>query len=150
MPDKAIDLIDEALSSVKLKSISKPVELDILEKEIRTLSIELEAKKAEISPSIEGEAKQGEEVITKLEKKIASKKEQLMTVESAWKKEKEAMKTIKEAREKMEALKTKAESLEREGNLGDVARIRYGEIPTLEKEVSGAENHLKTLQASGK
>lgn len=150
LPDKAIDLIDEALSSVKLKSISKPVELDILEKEIRTLSIELEAKKAEISPSIEGEAKQGEEVITALDKKIASKKEQLMTVESAWKKEKEGMKTIKEAREKMEALKTKAESLEREGNLGDVARIRYGEIPALEKEVSEAENHLKSLQASGK
>ncbi|MDP2396597.1 MAG: hypothetical protein Q8M44_07210, partial [bacterium] len=80
LPDKAIDLIDEALSSVKMTSISKPMEVEILEKELRTLEIELEAKKAE---------KIEKEKIEKIEKKIASKKEQLSTIISACKKEKD-------------------------------------------------------------
>jgi ATP-dependent Clp protease ATP-binding subunit ClpB len=123
LPDKAIDLMDEALSSVKLKSISKPVELDILEKELRTLQIELEAKKVETPPaslSHQGtlptqlRGTEGESIIEKLEKKIASKKEQTTSLESAWKKEKTLMEKQKEIIEKIENLKQKAFTFERE------------------------------------
>jgi len=106
LPDKAIDLMDEALSSVKLKSISKPVELDILEKELRTLQIELEAKKVEKETP--------KELLEKLENKIASKKEQTLSLESAWRKEKTLMEKQKEIIEKIENLKQKADSFERE------------------------------------
>jgi ATP-dependent Clp protease ATP-binding subunit ClpB len=82
--------MDEALSSIKIKSISKPVELDILEKELRTLKIELEAKKSEKETS--------KEILNKLENKIASKKEQTTALESAWKKEKILIEKQKEIR----------------------------------------------------
>ncbi|NUJ98289.1 AAA domain-containing protein [Candidatus Gracilibacteria bacterium] len=141
LPDKAIDLIDEALSSVKIASISKPVELDILEKEIRTIQIEIEAKKSE-----SGE----KERLQELEKKLASKKEQAQVLESAWKKEKTQIVKIKESREKIDILKSEAEKFEREGNYGEVARIRYAEIPTLEKDISEAETSLENLQKEGR
>lgn len=139
LPDKAIDLIDEALASVKIASISKPVELDILEKEIRTLQIELEAKRNE---------KTDEKILKELEKKIASKQEDSRGLESAWKKEKESITSMKAFREKIDALKIEATSFEREGNYGEVARIRYGEIPNLEKEIAQKEQSLEKLQAT--
>ncbi len=156
LPDKAIDLMDEALSSVKLKSISKPVELDILEKELRTISIELEAKKAESFPHLTSPLKERNstnlttEKFSVLEQKIASKKEQIQTLESAWKKEKVLITRMKEAREKIDDLKNKANSFEREWNLWEVARLRYWEIPTLEKEIFASEEELKSLQKNWK
>jgi ATP-dependent Clp protease ATP-binding subunit ClpB len=105
LPDKAIDLMDEALSSVKMTSISKPMEVEILEKELRTLEIELEAKKAE---------KTEKERIEKIEKKIASKKEQVSAINSAWKKEKDLINQLKNIREEIENLKIQADSFERE------------------------------------
>jgi ATP-dependent Clp protease ATP-binding subunit ClpB len=72
LPDKAIDLMDEALASVKMKSISKPVELEKLEKELRTFEIELEAKKSETDTSPEN--------IKKIEKEIANKKEAIQSI----------------------------------------------------------------------
>ncbi len=142
LPDKAIDLMDEAMSSVKIKSISKPVELDILEKELRTLSIELEAKNREKDTP--------KEEIEKLEKKIASKKEEVMSLESAWKKEKESIDKLKNLREKIDNLKIQANNFEREWNLGEVARIRYSEIPAAEKEIENSEKTLKTLHENWK
>lgn len=147
LPDKAIDLIDEALSSVKINSISKPVELDKLEKEIRTLQIELEAKKAE-TPFNEGG--QGGILLEELNKKIASKREQAQSLESAWKKEKDSITKMKSLREKIDTLKGEASRFEREGNYGEVARIRYGEIPNLEKEITDAEKYLEEVQSSGR
>ncbi|MDP2089975.1 MAG: AAA family ATPase [Candidatus Gracilibacteria bacterium] len=141
LPDKAIDLIDEALSSVKMTSISKPMEVEILEKELRTLEIELEAKKAE---------KIEKEKIEKIEKKIASKKEQLSTIISAWKKEKDLIEELKSIREEIDKLKIQADSYEREGNFGEVARIRYGEILTKEKKIEEVTEKLNTIHASGK
>ncbi|MDD3145184.1 MAG: AAA family ATPase [Candidatus Gracilibacteria bacterium] len=140
LPDKAIDLMDEAMSSVKLKSISKPVELDIIEKEIRTLKIELEAKKTE---------KIGKELLENLENNIKSKSEEANIIESAWKKEKEIITGIKNSREKIDKFKSEAIIYEREGNLGEVARIRYSEIPNLEKSIIDNENKLKELQSNG-
>lgn len=140
LPDKAIDLIDEALSSVKMTSISKPVELEILEKELRTLEIELEAKKAE---------KTEQEKLEKIEKKIASKKEQVSAINSAWKKERDLMDQLKNIREEIEDLKNQADTFEREWNFWEVARIRYGEIPSREKKIEEISQNLENLQKNG-
>jgi len=109
--------MDEALSAVKMKSISKPMEVEILEKELRTLEIELEAKKSEKDTK--------KEVLESLEKNIASKKEQVQSLISAWKKEKDLIVEIKNLRENTDKLKVEADNFERQGNFGEVARIRY-------------------------
>ena len=141
LPDKAIDLMDEAMSSVKLNSISKPVELDKIEKEIRNLKIEFEAKKSEkIS---ESELKNLEEQIFQMQKKSEE-------IEKSWKFEKDILTEIKQNREKIDSLKSKAIFFEREWNLWEVARIRYGEIPELEKNISTNEAKMKELEISGK
>jgi len=141
LPDKAIDLMDEALSAVKLNSISKPVELDKLEKEIRTMEIELEAKRNEDT---------GTEKLQELEKSIASKKEEARGLSEAWKKEKDALKRIEEVISQIDAKKYEAEKYEREGNYGEVARIRYAEIPALEKELTEKQDFLEEIQKNGK
>ncbi|MGE4444213.1 MAG: ATP-dependent Clp protease ATP-binding subunit [Candidatus Altimarinota bacterium] len=141
LPDKAIDLIDEALSSVKLKTISKPVELDILEKKIRNLEIELEAKK------VEGEKVEN---LEKLSKEIASKKEEYRALENGWKKEKDLIGASKDIREKIENLKTKSKNFEREANYGEVAKINYSEIPALEKNIAEIDKKLEEIKFSGK
>jgi ATP-dependent Clp protease ATP-binding subunit ClpB len=133
--------MDEALSAVKMKSISKPMEVEILEKKLRTLEIELEAKKAEKDTK--------KEVLEKLEKDIASTKEQVQTLVSAWKKEKDLIVEIKTLREKIDSLKIEADNFERQGNFGEVARIRYGEIPEVEKKIVEAEEKLKELHKNG-
>ncbi len=142
LPDKAIDLIDEALSSVKLKSISKPVELDILDKEIRTLQIEIEAKKQDKETK--------KEILDKISSDLASKQEQARTMENAWKKEKEAINKMKTLREEIENLSNEASKYERDANFSEVARIRYSEIPKKEKEIEEQTNYLSELQKSWK
>ena len=136
LPDKAIDLMDEALSSVKMKSVSKPMEVEILEKELRTLEIELEAKKAE---------KEDKEIIKKIEQKIASKKEQVSAISSAWKKEKNLIDELKKIRENIEESKTQADQYEREWNFWEVARIRYSEIVEKEKKIDEVSKKLSEL-----
>ncbi len=153
LPDKAIDLIDEALSSVKLKTISKPVDLDILDKKIRSLEIELEAKKGENPPAvgiplIKGGIK-GDN-LDKLRQEIASKKEEYTRLESTWRKEKDLINWSKEIREKIEILKQKSKDFEREANFAEVAKINYGEIPALEKEILEIDNKLEEIKKSGK
>ncbi len=142
LPDKAIDLMDEALASVKMKSISKPIELDVLEKELRTLEIELEAKK--------WEKQTPKEKLEKLEKSIASKKEQVASLKSAWQKEKDLINSLKEKREFLEELKAKAQILEREWNLWEVAKIRYWDIPNTQKEIEETEKNLSSLHSRWK
>ena len=141
LPDKAIDLIDEALASVKMSSISKPVELETLEKEIRTIKIELEAKKAEKDTP--------KEKIEELEKNLASKEEEARSLESAWKKEKDLIDELKSIREKIDSLKIEAENYEREGNFWKVAEIKYGQIPELEKKIEETEKKLDDLHSHG-
>ena len=141
LPDKAIDLMDEAMSSVKLNSISKPVELDKIEKEIRNLKIEFEAKKSE---------KISESELKNLEEKIFQMQKKSEEIEKSWKFEKDILTEIKQNREKIDSLKSKAIFFEREWNLWEVARIRYGEIPELEKNISANEANMKELEKSGK
>lgn len=138
LPDKAIDLMDEAMSSVKLKSISKPVELDKIEKEIRNLKIELEAKNKEKNID--------KELVKKLEENIKEKEKNSKVIEESWKKEKDILIAIKDWREKLDNLKQDSIVFERDWNLWEVARIRYWEIPNLEKKIEELENEMQEIQ----
>lgn len=141
LPDKAIDLMDEALSSVKINSISKPVELDILHKDIRTLEIELEAKKQEDKNSPKLEA---------IQKQIANKKEAALLLEQTWRKEKDMIIKIKQLREDIQNLELDAKQAERDANFALVAKIRYSDILSKQKEIEENEKTLLNIQSSGK
>ncbi len=141
LPDKAIDLMDEALSSVKLTAISKPVELEKLQKDLRTLEIEIEAKKSEKwFPK---------EKLSELEEKKEIMKQKTDEVERLWKQEKEILEYIRTLRSEIEELKNQALNFEREGNFWEVARLRYGLIPEKEKQLQVKEDEIKKLQDSG-
>ena len=142
LPDKAIDLIDEAASSVKMSSVSKPVELDKMEKEIRTLEIEREALKREKS-WVSDETKE------KNERKIAELREIYNAKIAKWQKEKDLITKLKSNKERIDALKLEAINLERQSDFNNVARIRYSEIPTLEKENEVILQELNDLQKKG-
>ena len=142
LPDKAIDLIDEAASSVKMSSVSKPVELDKMEKEIRTLEIEREALKREKS-WVSDENKE------KNERKIAELREIYSAKIAKWQKEKDLITKLKSNKESIDVLKIEAINLERQSDFNNVARIRYGEIPALEKESEIILQELNDLQKKG-
>lgn len=108
LPDKAIDLIDEAAASVKMSSTSKPIELDKLEKAIRSLEIEREAIKAE--------KMQDPQIIQALEKNLAEKQEQFRTKLSKWQREKDLIVSMKVNKDKIELLKNNALELERDAD----------------------------------
>lgn len=138
LPDKAIDLIDEAAASVKMSSTSKPIELDRLEKEIRSLEIEREA--------IKGEKIQDNDIMNVLEKNLSNKQEEFRTKLSRWQKEKTLIVSMKEYQGKIETLKNEADEWERNSDYAQVARIRYGEIPVLEKNIKAIEMELQEIQ----
>lgn len=142
LPDKAIDLIDEAASSVKMSSVSKPVELDKMEKEIRTLEIEREALKREKS-WVSDENKE------KNERKIAELREIYSAKMAKWQKEKDLITKLKSNKESIDTLKIEAINLERQSDFNNVARIRYSEIPALEKESEIILQELNDLQKKG-
>ena len=138
LPDKAIDLIDEAATSVKMTTTSKPVELDLLEKEIRTLEIEKEA--------IKNEGSTDELRFREIEKLLADNQEMLRTKLSKWQKEKDMITKIKENKDKIEKLKVEADDFERKFDYQAVAKIRYSEIPGLENEIQELEKSIHENQ----
>src|SRR5437868_1584217 len=124
LPDKAIDLVDEAASRLKMEIESSPVELDDANRRVTQLEIELAA--------LAGES---DEVRAPLEAELAEAKERRDGLAARWAREKEALDRIGEITQQIDALRMEAERAEREGNLQRVAEIRYGELPALEKEV---------------
>src|SRR3954454_7202528 len=124
LPDKAIDLVDEAASRLKMEIESSPVELDEANRRVTQLEIELAA--------MGGEA---DEVRAPLEAELAEAKERRDGLAARWAREKEALDRIGEITQQIDALRMEAERAEREGNLQRVAEIRYGDLPALEKEL---------------
>ncbi|MBD3360176.1 ATP-dependent chaperone ClpB [Candidatus Peregrinibacteria bacterium] len=137
LPDKAVDLIDEATAVLKIDLESSPSEIDELEREIRQLEVEKEALKKE---------KNVKDKLDKVEKKIAGKKEKLNSMKLIWQNEKNIIDRIREAKEEIDNLNNRAEKYEREGKLDKVAEIRYGNIPELNEKVKNLENKLKEIQ----
>jgi len=125
LPDKAIDLIDEAASSLRMEIDSSPVELDEANRRVMQLEIELAAM-----------VKESAEVREPVERALAEAKEERDALAARWSKEKEALERIKDATRRVDELRMEAERAEREGNLQRVAEIRYGEIPALEQELA--------------
>ncbi len=128
LPDKAIDLIDEAASRLRMQIDSAPLELDEAERRVRQLEIELAAM-----------GKESKDVREPLERELAEAKERRNGLAARWEQEKGALERIKEITRRIDELKMEADRAEREGNLQRVAEIRYGELPALEEELEGRE-----------
>ncbi len=139
LPDKAIDLVDEAASMLRMEMDSMPTELDEVERKIRQLTIEREAMKRESDPDTLERLERLEAELSELEKTQAE-------LNSRWEKEKASIQRIRALKEQIEAARLSADKAEREGNLGKVAEIRYGTLVGLEKELKAEQAALGALQ----
>jgi ATP-dependent Clp protease ATP-binding subunit ClpB len=124
LPDKAIDLIDEAASRLRMEIDSSPLELDEAERRVRQLEIELAAMK-----------KEKKDVREPVERELAEAKARRDELAARWAREKEALERVSEIKRRIDELRGESERAERAGDLQRVAEIRYGELPTLEKEL---------------
>ena len=136
LPDKAIDLIDEATSGLKMQLESKPVELDKLHRKLMQLEVEREALKKEK----DADSKERLKAVTK---EIEELSEKSKGMELKWQEEKGKIDELRKASEELDQLKSEAERLERQGELSKVAEIRYGRIPELEKQVKEIDKKIK-------
>jgi len=143
LPDKAIDLIDEAASKLRIEIDSMPEELDVIERKLQQLEIEREALKREKDEKSNLRLKE-------LVKEISNLEEERNILRSHWQLEKEKIKTIRKMKSDIENLKALADRYEREGDLAKVAEIRYGEIPELEKELKLKTEELASIQKNKK
>ena len=132
LPDKAIDLMDEAASKLRMEINSKPEELDVLDRKIMQLEIEIEAIKRE-----KDEAK-----LKSLRSDLANLKEERTEMNAKWKSEKEVVDNIQNTKLAIENLKIEAEKAEREGDYGKVAEIRYGKIKQAQEQLEGFQKTL--------
>ena len=139
LPDKAIDLMDEAASRIRLEIDSLPAELDELEREMRRLQIEREALKKEKDDA-------SKQRVGTIEKDLGELKERHAKAKAQWQNEKEVIYVAQKGKEELEQLKLEAERLERMGELEKVAKLRYGDIPAKEKSLKEAEQMLKEMQ----
>ena len=139
LPDKAIDLMDEAASKLRMQINSMPIELDVLERKIRQLEIEREAIKSE------NDTKKLED----LNKEIAELSDERADLRAKWQSEKEVVEGIQKVKEQIEHLKFEAEQAERAGDYGRVAEIRYGKIQEADTQLKMFESKLAEMQTSG-
>lgn len=139
LPDKAIDLIDEAASHLRIEIDSMPQELDINERKVRQLEIEREALKKEKDEA-------SKERLVKLDKELQDLKEVNKSLKLAWQKEKDVIDAIRSIKTQIDLTKTEAVNLEKQGHLGKVAELRYGRLVELEKSLSQKNTELIALQ----
>ena len=145
LPDKAIDLIDEAASGLRIALENKPPLLEETDRKIRRLEIERQA----LQKDLEGErAKEIKERIKEIDTEVADLKEKTSELELKWKNEKEVLEGIRANKTELEKLKIQADNAEMTADLGTVAEIRYGKIPHLQKDLEIKLKRLKTLQKS--
>lgn len=139
LPDKAIDLIDEAASLIRMQLGSRPLPIDEKERELSSLIVELEALKREGTPSAKSEA-------AKLESKIAKIKEELSVLKVQWEQEKKYIDQMKEKKNTLEHLRFQEEEAERKADYNKVAELRYQKIPELQKEIDEIQKQLTEKQ----
>jgi ATP-dependent Clp protease ATP-binding subunit ClpB len=133
LPDKAIDLVDESASRLRMEIDSSPVELDEADRRVRQLEIELAAM-----------AKESKEVREPLERELAEAKERRDGLQARWQKEKEALDRVKEITQRIDELRMEYERAERAGDFNRAAEIRHGELPLLEKELEERDARVET------
>ncbi len=142
LPDKAIDLIDEAASRLRTEIDSKPTELDKIDRAIMQLEIEREALKKEKDAA-------SKERLKKLEKELADLKEQSKELTARWQNEKEVIQTLRNIKEQIDATRIEIERAERHQDLETAARLRYGTLRELEEKLAAQEEKLREMQESG-
>jgi ATP-dependent Clp protease ATP-binding subunit ClpB len=139
LPDKAVDLVDEAASRLKIELDSMPTEIDVIEREIMQREMERQALKKEKDPA-------SKERLKKLEKELASLKEKSSGLKAEWQKEKAVIDEQRKIKEELERARTELERLQRRGELGKASELQYGRIPDLEKKLREIEG---TIAVSG-
>ncbi|WP_185861235.1 ATP-dependent chaperone ClpB [Blattabacterium cuenoti] len=140
LPDKAIDLVDEAASKLRMEINSKPEKLDVLHRKIMHMEIQIEALKRE----------NDEKQLVPLKKELSKLNEEKMQLQAQWQNEKDLVEGIQKAKDKIENFKFEAEQAERSGDYGKVAELRYGKIKEEENKVKILENELKKQEDQGK
>ncbi|MBH5142430.1 ATP-dependent chaperone ClpB [Rhodococcus erythropolis] len=131
LPDKAIDLVDEAASRLRMEIDSRPVEIDEVERTVRRLEIEEVALEKETDDASKAR-------LEKLRQELADDREKLNQLSTRWQNEKQAIDSVRVLKEQLETLRGESERAERDGDLGKAAELRYGRIPALEKELEEA------------
>jgi ATP-dependent Clp protease ATP-binding subunit ClpB len=142
LPDKAIDLIDEAAARLRTEIDSKPQALDEVDRQTMQLEIERQALKKEHD-------KASRDRLESIEKDLADMKEKSHELQARWQTEKKAIAEIRATKEKIEQARQEIERAEREADLEKVARLRYGTLRELEKDMADGEQRMKSLQAQG-
>ncbi|HVM39924.1 MAG TPA: AAA family ATPase, partial [Acidimicrobiia bacterium] len=143
LPDKAIDLVDEAAARLRIEIDSMPVEIDVVERRIRQLEIEKAALAKETDEA-------SRERLAALESELAELAEQRAAMVAHWEGERAAITEIRELKERLEEARTEAERSEREGRLEEAAQLRYGRIPELEREIEAKTAELAEMQSTQK
>jgi ATP-dependent Clp protease ATP-binding subunit ClpB len=143
LPDKAIDLIDEAASSLRIEIDSMPAEIDQIERRITQLEIERQALRKEEDPA-------SRERLEALEKELAELKEESSKLKLRWKSEKEVISQIRQLKEEIEQAKVDEQRVTREGDLNKAAEIRYGKLVTLEKRLAAVNAKLEGMEKAGR
>jgi len=143
LPDKAIDLIDECASKLRIEIDSMPVEIDEIQRKIVQVEIERQALKKETDPASRDRLK-------KLEAELANMNDELAKMKAHWQNEKDLIRTIRKIKEEQEQLNVEAQLAERTGDLARVAEIRYGRSAELQKRLEAANLNLNELQADNK
>ena len=142
LPDKAIDLIDEAASRLRIEIDSMPFEIDVVERRIRQLEIERAALQKETDDASKAR-------LETIEAELQSLQEERDGMVAHWQSEKDAITAIQEGKERLEVAKLEAERAERDGDLERAAQLRYGHIPVLEREVTELSTRLNDMQHDG-
>jgi ATP-dependent Clp protease ATP-binding subunit ClpB len=141
LPDKAIDLMDEAASRLRIEIDSLPTEIDVLERRSVQLEIERQALQKE-------KDKVSRERLDKLQKELADLRERSSAMKAHWQQEKQAIQKLREVKEKIERTRFEAEQATTQGDLGKAAELRYGTLPQLEKELQDENRKLSELQST--
>ena len=137
LPDKAVDLVDEAASRLKIELDSMPTEIDVLEREIMQDEMERQALKKEKDPASKAR-------LEKIEKEMADLKEKSGALKAQWLKEKESVQSSRKIKEEIDRLRTEQEKAQRKGDFGRAGEIQYGLIPNLEKQLATSVNQPST------
>ncbi|MFM6849014.1 MAG: ATP-dependent Clp protease ATP-binding subunit, partial [Terrabacter sp.] len=141
LPDKAIDLIDEAASRLRMEIDSSPVEIDELRRAVDRLKMEEFALEQETDAA-------SRERLERLRKDLADRSEELAALNARWEAEKSGLNAVGDLKARVDDLRTQADRLQREGDLGAASKILYGDIPTLEKELATAQEREAAATAS--
>ncbi|HEY4180555.1 MAG TPA: ATP-dependent chaperone ClpB [Kofleriaceae bacterium] len=142
LPDKAIDLVDEAASRLKMEIESVPTPIDQLERRVMTLQVEKAAMEREPDKKSKQRGKD-------LEREIADLREQADGMKATWQRERDLIKTARDKKEKVELLKAEADKAQRSGDFARASELRFGQVPELERELTKATDEVEAIKAKG-